>query len=324
MKKHLLYLLILAFMLCFGVNATAQGSLTHSFSFQEGTPTDDVTGEDAILIGDAFIDGSDLILPGGDSHMDMSTMGFEINSYEALTLEIWATSEAGANTGFTMLCYLGGSTNGLGTQGCFISAARGDDVSRGAISTVNMSAPYGEAETGANGPEYDDGTFHSYVLTIDESFLYFYIDGELQGEGDLAIVGNGIWGLSNDFAYVGKGGYTADPCWIGTIHKFNIYNAALSEGEVADLTVDPNVQINNVTLHGNNFKPDIYTANNRINISLNHTGFNSGQAELFNITGQRIANVNFNNETSIESGRGLYIVKVKANDKIYSQKVVVQ
>jgi len=43
---------------------------------------------------------------------------------------------------------------------------------------------------------------------------------------------NSISGISPNLAYLGKGGYTADPEWAGVVHEFNIYNRALSTSEV--------------------------------------------------------------------------------------------
>ena len=42
---------------------------------------------------------------------------------------------------------------------------------------------------------------------------------------------NVISGISQNFAYLAKGGYTGDPEWLGAIHEFRIYNKALSIGE---------------------------------------------------------------------------------------------
>jgi len=319
MKKNLSFYLTGILIVAIVSLASAQSSLTHSFSFKNGDPIDDITGETGELMGEAYIDGSDLIIPDNASYMDLSGVGIEINAYEALTLEIWVTSEAGANTGYTMLCYLGGTTGGLGTQGCFISAARGDDVSRGAISTVSLTAPYGGNESGVNGPEFDDGELHYYVLTIDEDIVKYYVDGEFLGEAELATIGNSIAGLSNDFAYIGKGGYTADPCWIGTIHKFNIYKGVLSDAEVMELTAEPNGT--KVAQLNNNFKPSIYATQNQVHISLANSLSADGKAEIFTVSGQKIAEVSINNKASIALENGMYIVKVTAKNNVYSQKI---
>ncbi len=129
-----------------------------------------------------------------------------------------------------MLAYFGDSVGGLGANGFFISTARGDDKSRAAISVGNTSAPY-DAESGADGPEYDDGLLHHMVSTISATDITLYIDGVLIDSTPLAPQ-NSISGISPNLAYLGKGGYTADPEWAGVVHEFNIYNRALSTSEV--------------------------------------------------------------------------------------------
>jgi hypothetical protein len=130
-----------------------------------------------------------------------------------------------------MLAYFGDSASGLGNDGYFITSARGDDKSRAAISCGNIDAPY-NSESGADGPEYDDGLLHHMVSTLNATDITLYIDGELMQSTPLSAT-NSISCISPNFAYLAKGGYGADPEWIGAILEFNIYNVALSEAEVA-------------------------------------------------------------------------------------------
>jgi len=44
---------------------------------------------------------------------------------------------------------------------------------------------------------------------------------------------NKISGISQNLAYLAKGGYDGDPEWIGAIEQFAIYNVALSEEQIA-------------------------------------------------------------------------------------------
>ena len=164
--------------------------------------------------------------------MEMPGDIIDINSYEAVTIEAWYTPTAGANTSWSMLAYFGDSVNGLGSNGFFITSARGDDVSRAAISVGNIAAPYA-SETGVNGPEYDDGIQHYMASSIDATDITLYIDGKLIGSAALSPE-NKLSGVSNNLAYLAKGGYTGDPEWIGAIEEFNIYNTALSENQIEE------------------------------------------------------------------------------------------
>jgi len=46
---------------------------------------------------------------------------------------------------------------------------------------------------------------------------------------------NGLTALSNNTAFLCKSGYTGDATWKGSIHKYSMYDKALSAGEVAYL-----------------------------------------------------------------------------------------
>jgi hypothetical protein len=205
-------------------------NLVHSWTFEDGTANDSVGEAHGTLIGGAAVVDGAMVTTAQDQWMEMPGDIVAINTFEELTIEAWYTPTAGANAGWSMLAYFGDSVGGLGANGFFITSARDDDVSRAAISVGNEAAPY-NVESGVNGTEYDDGRLHHMVSTINDEEITLYIDGVLQARTFLS-ADNRISGLSNNLAYLAKGGYTADPEWIGAIHEFNIYNRALTEGEV--------------------------------------------------------------------------------------------
>ncbi len=219
--------------------APPAGSLTHSWTFDDGTARDVVgdangvlvTTKDAndVVVGPIIEDGA-LVTNAQDQWMEMPGDKIAINAYSEFTVEAWYTPKAGGNTSWTMLAYFGASDSGSGNDGFFITSARGDNVSRAAISCGNVSAPY-SVESGANGTEYDDGLLHHMVATVDANFIALYIDGKLSSKTALSAT-NKISLLSNNLAYLAKGGYSGDPEWIGAIHEFNMYNKALSLGQV--------------------------------------------------------------------------------------------
>ena len=165
--------------------------------------------------------------------MEMPGDVIAMNTYDAVTIEAWYTPTAGANTSWSMLAYFGDSVNGLGSNGYFITSARGDDKSRAAISIGDIATPWA-SESGADGPEIDDGLLHQMVSTLDATDITLYIDGVLIAKTALSEA-NKISGISTNYAYLAKGGYTGDPEWIGQIQEFNIYNQALTEAQVAAL-----------------------------------------------------------------------------------------
>ena len=217
---------------------TPQDNLVHSYTFDEG-PEDVVGGADGTLAGVAEVVSGALVISDISSWMELPASTIGINGYEEITLEILYTPAPGPvppdgpNTGFTMLAYFGSTTGGLGNDYYFISTARGDDVSRAAISIGATVEPW-TAESGANGPEFDDNALHHMVSTLTNSEIALYLDGALAGSVPLA-ENNFIGGISTDFAYLARGGYTSDPAWLGAIHEFNIYDRALTAEEISSL-----------------------------------------------------------------------------------------
>lgn len=205
-------------------------NLTHSWTFEDGTPNDYVGGANGTLEGGAFIEDGALLVTNANQWMAMPAEVIELNAYPEVTLEAWFISVPDANTGFHMLVYFGNTVNTVGNDYFFFTPARQDDISRAAISCGVVTSPW-TGESGANGPEYDDGELHHMVSTLTNTEITLYIDGALTGSSPLA-ANNSIAAISTAFAYLAKSGYDSDPTWQGVIPEFNIYNKALSADEV--------------------------------------------------------------------------------------------
>jgi len=210
------------------------GSLTHQYTFEDGTTDDSAGDANGVLVGGAAVVDGALVTTAQDQWMEMPGNVIAMNAYAEVTVAAWYTPTKGANTSWTMLSYFGDSVGGLGANGYFMTSARGDNVSRAAISIGNTSAPW-SAESGANGPEYDDGKLHFMASTINATDITLYIDGVLIATTKLSAT-NTISGISQNLAYLAKGGYSGDPEWIGAIQEFRIYNKALSAAEILYLS----------------------------------------------------------------------------------------
>ena len=244
MNKTLMYLLscillITGILVSQGVDPGTE-NLTHSWTFNtesidDTVAIDAVGGADGILMGDGaegkavIVDGS-LFTEFADQWLVLPAQEIAINEYEAITLAVWYSSVEGANTGYTMLAYFGDTPATIGVDYYFLSTARGDDVSRAAISCGDSSTPWA-SETGANGTEYDDGQLHHMVSTLDDLDITLYLDGVLSQSTPLD-TNNYIAAISTNLAYLSKGGYNDDATWMGEILDYKIYNKALSEEEV--------------------------------------------------------------------------------------------
>ncbi len=201
-------------------------NLKHQWSFDDGTAKDAVTAGavNGALAGGASIQNKALKLSASGQYLTFSGSGLALNAYPSISQEIWYTSVSGANTGYTMLSYFGNTSGGQGYNYISTSTARGDNVSRTCITNGTY-----DKEVGVNGAEYDDGKLHQMVSVVRADSVILYIDGRLIGKTANAIplstIGSGL-------AYLGKGGYTSDPTWLGSISKFSIYNKSLSASEV--------------------------------------------------------------------------------------------
>ncbi len=242
-------ILLLSFVLTFAaiINVIAQvnpgtKNLTHSWTFANGKTTDIVGGADGILEGGAQIVNGALRTTNPDSWMQLPAGKIALNTYKALTVVIWFKSVPNGNTGFHMIASFGDTQNSIGVNYFFITPARGDDVSRAAISCGDLSTPWA-SETGANGTEYDDGQLHQMVSTIDSSNITLYIDGKLQASTPLDS-NNSISKISTKYAYLAKSVYNADSTWKGNIYQFDIYNKALSSDEILYLYNNTDVNKN--------------------------------------------------------------------------------
>ena len=209
------------------------GSPVHSYTFEDGTANDSIGEAHGTLMGDAKIENGSLVTVDQNDWMEMPGDVIAMNTYSEVTIEAWYTPTASANPRNSILAYFGDLVNGLGSNGYFITSARSDDKSRAAISIGNTIAPW-EAESGADGPEHDDGVLHHMVSSLNATQITLYIDGVLIATTPLA-AHNSISGISPKLACLAKGGYSGDPEWIGKIHEFNIYNKALSDVDVAAL-----------------------------------------------------------------------------------------
>jgi hypothetical protein len=228
MKTHFLFtsLLFVVFVFAFPLSAQidpGSANLKHQWTFDDGTATDHIGNVTGIIHGNARLVNKGFNTTG-NGYMSFPAAEIGISSFPELTVEIWCTSDAGKNTGWTMLSYFGASTGGAGNNCTFISIARADDISMVALETAGFW-------DGVTGPEYDDGRLHHIVSVINNQTVKMYIDGVLIAV-DTITAGNSIANISTALAYLGRGGWTADPNWLGIFHKYSLYDKALNDQEV--------------------------------------------------------------------------------------------
>ena len=225
MKRNY-FLLCLLFMYGISVQLFAQtdpgtSNLKHRWTFDDGSLVDDVAGVAGKIIGNGAVTNNAFVAT--NAYIELPASEIAINTYPAFTTEVWCTSQAGANAGWSMLTFFGESVNGGGRNYSFLSIARADNQTM-----ASMEAPVFNSATG---PEYDDGKLHHFVYTVSATDITLFIDGVQISTTPLAET-NAIANISNSLAYIGRGGWTGDPNWVGRYHKVSLFDKALSADEV--------------------------------------------------------------------------------------------
>ncbi|MBN1782613.1 T9SS type A sorting domain-containing protein [bacterium] len=334
-KLNFMLSFILALILVSGLTAQVDPGtemLMHHWAFDDGTASDPVGGADGTLVGGAAVADGVLNLSTVGDYMEMSGETIALLIYDEMTMVGWFSAVPDANQGFHMLAYFGDSVNGLGSNGLFYSPERGDDVSRIAISCGNIDQPW-TVESGANGPEIQDGMLHHFAGIFSQDEVVYYLDGVLQ-EAVPMDPHNSLYSISTNYAYLGRGGYDADPSWLGQIDDFRIYSKALTEDEVLFLfATDPS------DVEESKTAPETYAlAQNYPNpfnptTEIRYTTARAGHVSLnvFNVRGENVAKLVDDVMTAGEHravfnagdlANGVYYYQLETSEGVLSKRMV--
>ncbi len=335
MNSKLLSLSFLALTLVLGLRAQTDpgtANITHSWKFEDGTATDPVGGAVGTLAGTATIENGDLIIDADGEWVELPALLIGISTYTELSVTTWFTTWADetVNSGFHMLWYFGGSeipAGGdieYGSNGIFLSPARGDDVCRTGISTGDVATPW-LSEDGVNRtPEaaYGDSMYHM-VTTVNDSYMSFYVNGELVDTANLKD-GRSLGNLSDDFAWIGRGGYAGDPNYWAKVHEVVVYNDLLTADEVLYLYQNPPIVTTGVqNVNNQELQLNIYSEKGEIFIrNINNADISSVQ--IFDILGKAVYQSNkFEEVINANLPSNIYIIRVQSNLGSYVTKVFV-
>ncbi|UCH14058.1 MAG: T9SS type A sorting domain-containing protein [Bacteroidales bacterium] len=302
-------------------------NLTHLWTFNDGTTTDEVGGANGVLVGGADVFDGDLVTSDTGQWMEMSGIVISMNAYTEVTVAVWFTSKPLGNPAWSMLWYFGGSepaTGGdvaLGSNGVFFQPARNDDKTRTAISCGDIETPW-STETGVDYlPELDSGNLNHAVTYVNATEIGLYINGEFIGsaalEGD-----NSLVNVKTDFAWLGRGGYAGDDNWQGNVHEFSIYDKALSADEVTFLY--QRGAITGIDEIKSSFNPRIYSANGLVYIE-NLGSHNLNSVEIYDMVGKLVYKTNvFSEIINPNLPENLYIVRIQSDNDTYQTKISIR
>jgi hypothetical protein len=293
-------------------------SLTHQWTFEDGTANDVIGNVDGTLVDGATIAEGALNTTSG-GHVELDATELAINTYTQLTVETWFTSSAEANNGFHFLYYFGGS-DGNGRNFTGFTPARGNDVSRVMLSTT-------ADELGINSSEFDSGNLRHVVCAIDETDLYLYVDGNLIKT--LPIGNNTLANIENQLAYFAKGGWENDPTWMGELHKISIYNEALT-AENAKYLYDLGPDDYSTSIQPtNSINQNVYVNNNKIVAEFKASKGGDAVIEVYNMGGAAVVTEQFSanaganiKEIDTNLPTGVYIVSITVDGETSYSKIV--
>lgn len=206
-------------------------TMTHSYSFVDGTAKDAVGNADGRLYGEGYITEGIYYADSLGSYISFPGEEIAINTYPTFSVEAYImdteTTNESANN---MLMYLGGSHEWRGADGFFFSAKNSSTGVKTSVFCNNYNNPW-TTESSLTGVTIGDDLLSHHVVCVVNDSLTLYIDGVKEGatalEGD-----NAISNMSNDLAYLFKSGYSGDNTHLGAIYEYNIYKGSMTQEDV--------------------------------------------------------------------------------------------
>lgn len=206
-------------------------TMTHSYSFVDGTAKDAVGNAHGTLYGEGYITEGIYYADSLGSYISFPGEEIAINTYPTFSVEAYILDTETINESQNnMLMYLGGSHEWRGVDGFFFSAK---NSSTGAVASLfcnNYVDPW-TSESNVSGVVIGDDLLSHHVVCVVNDSLTLYIDGVKESstalEGD-----NAISNMSNDLAYLFKSGYSGDNTHLGAIYEYNIYKGSMTQEDV--------------------------------------------------------------------------------------------
>jgi hypothetical protein len=229
-----------------------QSALIHRYRF-DGTGTtvaDSVGDADGIVMGGASLSGDgELTLAGGSSGQYVNLPNHLISVLDAVTIETWVVWQGGTawqrvfDFGDAMAnsCYDNGPSAPEGQQGeCgrtfLMITPRNEDSVTGVVHASFMRQPGTppDDDLEVRGSAATIGSVMHLAVVVDEAgdSIGVYVDGELEGSESFTYALSDLNEINN---WLGRSQFVNDASrgFHGTYLEFRIYDAALSESEVA-------------------------------------------------------------------------------------------
>jgi hypothetical protein len=208
----------------FGTAGVSNADIIHRWSFN-GDATDSVGGADAVLMGHATVDSSQLHLDGTDSYAVLP-IGGDLLNLTNCTFEGWATWNAFPVDFWERIFDLGNGTD----ENIFLTPRGGNQRFRFAI-TIGGG---GAEEQTISGYVFPSTTEAHFAVTIDadNGIHTLYLNGMPAAISYGCVLNPSVLDPPMMNNYLGKSQYP-DPYFNGSINEFRIYNTTLSADDIA-------------------------------------------------------------------------------------------
>ena len=232
----------------FAFSALARGSLTHRYSFNDGTANDSVGNVNGALVNGATVPGGQLVFdPAINNGTNANavtgqylTLSSNVLKTRAFTVETWLTWRGGNDwqriLDFgTQTVHADGSTGG--TQFIILTPgnANGDLLGQVTISGTPSNTDFAFASTTLSlNAEHEVAFTHD----PDANTEALYIDGTEVATSSAR--GNPATATYSNF-WIGRSQFSTDPFFNGTIDELRTYDTALAPSNIAsDFAAGPN------------------------------------------------------------------------------------
>ena len=206
-------------------------ALRHNYLFHSGDGTQILdsqgTAHGSVLDG-TYTPADGRLALNGTAYGSLPGTSIAINTYPALTFEMWAAVSTVHGNQYTASAAFGTTDAGnTGQNYVMMQPTRGG----GQGSSGGFRVPVGGAELLIAGTtDLNDARLHHTVVTINATDMAYYVDGVQIGTQPLG--GRSLADVSTDFAYLGRSVWGFDPRLQGGIYEFRIFDDALDAATV--------------------------------------------------------------------------------------------
>ncbi len=239
-------------------NLVPAGSMTHRYSFNDGTANDSVGSANGALVGNASIAAGQLVLPNvtaaapATDYLQLPA-GIVTND-TAVTVESWLTIHLNQYTWANLFDFGNQNANGESEYDIHVCVHSSDDATIAGISdSDNANAHYQYIDLGAGSSL--DGQTNLCLTTVfnpPAGYIAIFTNGALAGGiSNVTIQMSGVQDVRN---IIGADNWP-DPGLQGSVNEFRIYNFALSAAQIqGDFQLGPDspLPIVNITISPSN------------------------------------------------------------------------